>query len=134
MNIGNEDLLKSYVPDLPISDILRLEGLPNRNSLSYSNTYDIHPKDGLHTLFRGTLRFVVIYTHARDAKFQKFTYYHKIQISWIFATNVELQTARAFRRRPRTADYQLFRSHPPIHGRYPEGLADESCFLHLCFG
>ena len=53
-----ERLLTSGVPDVPISDIMRFEGLPNRNSLPYAGQYglgDPHSQD-LRTIFRGTLR------------------------------------------------------------------------------
>ncbi|EJD00287.1 uncharacterized protein FOMMEDRAFT_126943 [Fomitiporia mediterranea MF3/22] len=56
-NVSSDDLLRSNIPQLPISDVLQLEGLPNRDSLSYSTTYDLHKSQGLRTLFRGTLRY-----------------------------------------------------------------------------
>ncbi|THH32666.1 hypothetical protein EUX98_g1482, partial [Antrodiella citrinella] len=45
-------------PDLPISDVLKLEGIANRDSLPYGDTYDLGPLKDVRTLFRGTLRYV----------------------------------------------------------------------------
>lgn len=56
VEIPGEKLLRSAVPALPVSDILQLEGLPNRNSLSYAATYGLNGSDDLKTIFRGTLR------------------------------------------------------------------------------
>ncbi|KAL5501124.1 hypothetical protein ACEPAH_9511 [Sanghuangporus vaninii] len=55
--VPSENLLRSNVSRLPVSEVLQLEGLPNRDSLSYSTTYDLHAADGLQTLFRGTIRY-----------------------------------------------------------------------------
>ncbi|KAL5513968.1 hypothetical protein ACEPAG_2729 [Sanghuangporus baumii] len=55
--VPSENLLRSNISRLPVSEVLQLEGLPNRDSLSYSTTYDLHPADGLQTLFRGTIRY-----------------------------------------------------------------------------
>ncbi|KAL5521969.1 hypothetical protein ACEPAF_1825 [Sanghuangporus sanghuang] len=55
--VPSENLLRSNISRLPVSEVLQLEGLPNRDSLSYSTTYDLHAADGLQTLFRGTIRY-----------------------------------------------------------------------------
>ncbi|CAL1702401.1 unnamed protein product [Somion occarium] len=55
--IPGRDLLKERFPNLPISDVLKLEGIANRDSLPYRETYDLGPLDGIRTLFRGTLRY-----------------------------------------------------------------------------
>ncbi|CAK5284284.1 unnamed protein product [Mycena citricolor] len=52
--VPGTDLLRSVFPRVPISDDLLLEGLPNRNSLPYSDTYQLgQPR----TVLRGTLRY-----------------------------------------------------------------------------
>ena len=53
----------SYFPDVPVSSVLALEGLANRDSLSYAGTYGLGPVHGLQTLIRGTLRFVPSLSH-----------------------------------------------------------------------
>lgn len=55
--IDGEDLLKTYFPDLPLSNVLKFEGLANRDSLPYANVYGLEPIDGVRTVFRGTLRY-----------------------------------------------------------------------------
>ena len=40
---------------MPLSNILRFEGLANRNSMSYAETYALE-KEELRTMLRGTLR------------------------------------------------------------------------------
>ena len=57
--VDGKDLLRSIVSNLPVSEVLQLEGLPNRDSLSYASTYSLQESDGLKTLFRGTLRYVL---------------------------------------------------------------------------
>ena len=54
--IEGEDLLAQGFPDLPVSDVLRLEGIANRDSLPYSSTYALGPVSDLRTLVRGTIR------------------------------------------------------------------------------
>ncbi|KAI5116909.1 hypothetical protein M0805_000804 [Coniferiporia weirii] len=55
--VSGQHLLSSNISNLPVSTVLQLEGLPNRDSLSYSSTYSLHEQEGLKTLFRGTLRY-----------------------------------------------------------------------------
>lgn len=57
--MDGQDLLRrgSYFPDVPVSNVLALEGLANRDSLSYASTYGLGPVHGLNTLIRGTLRY-----------------------------------------------------------------------------
>ncbi|EJD50901.1 hypothetical protein AURDEDRAFT_83944 [Auricularia subglabra TFB-10046 SS5] len=54
-----EDLMRrgSYFPDVPVSNVLALEGVANRDSLPYAGTYGLGPVHGLQTLIRGTLRY-----------------------------------------------------------------------------
>lgn len=53
-----EDLLRSGFPRLPIPLMqgVELEGIPNRDSLPYRETYGLQGDDSLRTLVRGTLR------------------------------------------------------------------------------
>ncbi|KAG8754690.1 hypothetical protein FRC11_006528 [Ceratobasidium sp. 423] len=53
---GNE-LLESYFPEVPLSKGFALEGLANRDSLGYAETYKLGSVDGMRSLFRGTLRY-----------------------------------------------------------------------------
>ncbi|KZT33116.1 hypothetical protein SISSUDRAFT_993382 [Sistotremastrum suecicum HHB10207 ss-3] len=53
--IPGSDLLKSAFEQVPISKTLKLEGLPNRDSLPYAKEYNLDP--GLRSLLRGTLRY-----------------------------------------------------------------------------
>ncbi|CAE6481146.1 unnamed protein product [Rhizoctonia solani] len=53
---GNE-LLESYFPEVPLSKGFALEGLANRDSLGYTETYKFGNVDGMRSLFRGTLRY-----------------------------------------------------------------------------
>ncbi|QRV95699.1 hypothetical protein RhiJN_23717 [Ceratobasidium sp. AG-Ba] len=57
IQIPGEDLLKSYFPDVPLAKGFALEGLANRDSLSYAETYKFGIVDGMKSLFRGTLRY-----------------------------------------------------------------------------
>ncbi|THH02997.1 hypothetical protein EW145_g6616 [Phellinidium pouzarii] len=57
LTVSEERLLGSNISNLPVSDVLRFEGLPNRDSLTYSSTYNLQELNGLKTLFRGTLRY-----------------------------------------------------------------------------
>lgn len=56
-----EDLLRSGFPRLPIplmkNEGVELEGMPNRDSLPYCDTYGLQGGE-LRTLVRGTLRYV----------------------------------------------------------------------------
>lgn len=54
--IPGESLLLQHFPDVPISNVLRLEGLANRNSMDYMDTYSLE-SDDLRTMLRGTLRY-----------------------------------------------------------------------------
>ncbi|TDL17070.1 hypothetical protein BD410DRAFT_901633 [Rickenella mellea] len=56
-NVSSDLLLRHKLSDLPISPVLKLEGLPNRDSLSYADTYSLGPSENLQTLIRGTLRY-----------------------------------------------------------------------------
>lgn len=49
--------MKHHFPDVPISNVLRLEGIANRDSLSYADTYGLGKLDELRTVLRGTLRY-----------------------------------------------------------------------------
>ncbi|PIL32665.1 hypothetical protein GSI_05369 [Ganoderma sinense ZZ0214-1] len=55
--IDGDDLLRTYFPDVPLSNTLRFEGLANRNSLPYADVYGLEPLDSIRTIFRGTLRY-----------------------------------------------------------------------------
>ncbi len=54
--IAGKDILKQGFSDLPISDVLKLEGIANRDSLPYAETYSLGELDSLRTIVRGTLR------------------------------------------------------------------------------
>lgn len=61
MKLPGADLLRSGFPRLPISIMsgsdVELEGIPNRDSLPYRETYGLGGDgDSLRTLVRGTLR------------------------------------------------------------------------------
>ncbi|KEP50673.1 putative saccharopine dehydrogenase (NADP+, L-glutamate-forming) [Rhizoctonia solani 123E] len=53
---GNE-LLESYFPHVPLAKGFALEGLANRDSLGYAETYKLGSVGGMRSLFRGTLRY-----------------------------------------------------------------------------
>ncbi|KZV92569.1 hypothetical protein EXIGLDRAFT_614197 [Exidia glandulosa HHB12029] len=60
--VAGEDLMRrgSYFHDVPLPGAgapLALEGVANRDSLSYASTYGLGPVQGLATLIRGTLRY-----------------------------------------------------------------------------
>jgi alpha-aminoadipic semialdehyde synthase len=55
--IPEDRLLRSYFPSVPIGKELVLEGLPNRDSLSYLSTYNLGKLGEVRTLLRGTLRY-----------------------------------------------------------------------------
>lgn len=67
--ISGTNLLKQRFPNLPISDVLKLEGLANRDSLPYGDTYSLGPLSGIRTLFRGTLRYVDYMTASQMLKY-----------------------------------------------------------------
>ncbi|KAM6499393.1 Saccharopine dehydrogenase domain containing protein [Amanita muscaria] len=62
-DVEGEDLLKSTFPDVPVlskeegGGIIKFEGLPNRDSLPYVDTYGLGKIDDLRTVLRGTLRY-----------------------------------------------------------------------------
>jgi alpha-aminoadipic semialdehyde synthase len=49
-------------PDVPISNILKLEGIANRDSFPYAESYKLGNGQDLRTLLRGTLRQVAIHS------------------------------------------------------------------------
>ncbi|KAI0819731.1 Saccharopine dehydrogenase-domain-containing protein [Trametes gibbosa] len=53
--IPGTSLLSKPFPHLPLSNVLRLEGLANRDSLPYADVYALGP--AARTVFRGTLRY-----------------------------------------------------------------------------
>ncbi|KAI8352990.1 Saccharopine dehydrogenase-domain-containing protein [Mortierella sp. GBAus27b] len=55
--IPGKDLMKKHFPDVPIYPGFNLEGVANRDSLSYAQTYGLGPVEKLDTMFRGTLRY-----------------------------------------------------------------------------
>lgn len=55
--IDGKDIVRQGFPEFPASDVLKLEGIANRDSLPYAETYNLGPVDGLRTLVRGTIRF-----------------------------------------------------------------------------
>ncbi|KAF8930031.1 Saccharopine dehydrogenase-domain-containing protein [Dissophora ornata] len=55
--IQGKDLMKKHFPDVPIYPGFNLEGVANRDSLSYAETYGLGPVEKLDTMFRGTLRY-----------------------------------------------------------------------------
>ncbi|CAE6479102.1 unnamed protein product [Rhizoctonia solani] len=57
IEIPGKDLLESYFPEVPLSKGFALEGLANRDSLGYAETYKFGSVDGMRSLFRGTLRY-----------------------------------------------------------------------------
>ena len=54
-HIEGEDILDQYFPDVPISSVMKLDGIANRNSLPYADTYGLQLSN-IRTMFRGTLR------------------------------------------------------------------------------
>lgn len=56
MDIPGDNILKHHFPDVPISNVLKLEGIANRDSLPYADTYGLGRLDDLRTVLRGTLR------------------------------------------------------------------------------
>ncbi|KIJ67291.1 hypothetical protein HYDPIDRAFT_127170 [Hydnomerulius pinastri MD-312] len=57
MEIPGDRILSNYFPDVPISNVLKLEGIANRDSLPYADTYGLGKLDNLRTVLRGTLRY-----------------------------------------------------------------------------
>lgn len=57
--IAGEDILKHGKFDkVPVSNVLNLEGIANRDSLPYAETYELGKSDDLRTVLRGTLRYL----------------------------------------------------------------------------
>jgi len=56
IDIPGQNLLASHFPNLPIFPGFSFEGLANRNSLKYIETYGLN-QEYLKTMFRGTLRY-----------------------------------------------------------------------------
>lgn len=54
--IEGEDIMEQYFPDVPISNVMKLDGIANRNSLPYADMYGLQPLADVRTMFRGTLR------------------------------------------------------------------------------
>ncbi|RDB21718.1 Alpha-aminoadipic semialdehyde synthase, mitochondrial [Hypsizygus marmoreus] len=52
--ITGDELLKKYFPDVPITNEFELEGIANRDSMPYADTYGIQ---NAQTILRGTLRY-----------------------------------------------------------------------------
>lgn len=62
--IPGRELLAQGFSDLPVSDVLKLEGIANRDSLPYAETYGLGKVEDLRTLVRGTIRCVCRRLHA----------------------------------------------------------------------
>ncbi|KAF9790341.1 Saccharopine dehydrogenase-domain-containing protein [Thelephora terrestris] len=55
--ILGEKNLRSGFPNVPVSDVLKLEGIANRDSIPYVDTYGLGKLEELRTVLRGTLRY-----------------------------------------------------------------------------
>ncbi|KAJ2928113.1 hypothetical protein H1R20_g8966, partial [Candolleomyces eurysporus] len=55
-NVPGQSLLRSAFPSVPITSDFKLEGLPNRDSMVYCDTYDLDASK-MRTVIRGTLRY-----------------------------------------------------------------------------
>jgi len=62
--VRGDKLLENCWEKLPISSELDLEGLPNRNALTYLRLYRLR---NMRTFVRGTLRFVFYFCIVLDA-------------------------------------------------------------------
>jgi hypothetical protein len=58
-NVHGDDLLQSIFPTVPLSNVMKFEGIANRDSLPYAKTYGLGPVGALDTVLRGTLRWVL---------------------------------------------------------------------------
>lgn len=56
-SIPGSQLLQSYFKDVPIIRGFNLEGLANRDSISYADTYGLGAAESMTNMFRGTLRY-----------------------------------------------------------------------------
>ncbi|KAI6014540.1 hypothetical protein PISMIDRAFT_89188 [Pisolithus microcarpus 441] len=59
VEIPSEDILRKYFPDVPVPEgaALKFEGIANRDSLPYVETYALGDPGKLRTVLRGTLRY-----------------------------------------------------------------------------
>ncbi|TFK51437.1 hypothetical protein OE88DRAFT_1718878 [Heliocybe sulcata] len=55
--IAEPDLLRHHFTDVPVSNVLRLEGIANRDSMPYAETYGLGSPGELRSVLRGTLRY-----------------------------------------------------------------------------
>ena len=55
-DIDSENVMREIFPSLPVSEVLQLEGVANRNSLPYADTYSLGRLEDIRTLVRGTIR------------------------------------------------------------------------------
>jgi len=55
--IAEPNLLRHRFDDVPVSNVLRLEGIANRDSMPYAETYGLGRLNELRTVLRGTLRY-----------------------------------------------------------------------------
>jgi alpha-aminoadipic semialdehyde synthase len=62
-----EDLLQSHFRAVPLSNMFKFEGIANRDSLPYAETYNIGAVSALDTVLRGTLRQVLGASVSRQA-------------------------------------------------------------------
>jgi alpha-aminoadipic semialdehyde synthase len=61
--ISGERILSNKFARVPVSNVLNLEGIANRDSLPYSDTYELGKLEELRTVLRGTLRYVGFVQH-----------------------------------------------------------------------
>ncbi|KAI6122567.1 Saccharopine dehydrogenase-domain-containing protein [Pisolithus croceorrhizus] len=59
VEIPSEDILRKYFPDVPVPEgaALKFEGIANRDSFPYVETYGLGDSGKLRTVLRGTLRY-----------------------------------------------------------------------------
>ncbi|OBZ72980.1 Peroxisome biosynthesis protein PAS1 [Grifola frondosa] len=55
--IDGSNILQRSFADVPVSDVLKFEGIANRNSLPYAGIYGLGPLSNLRSILRGTLRY-----------------------------------------------------------------------------
>ena len=51
-----EENLRFGFSDVPVSDVLKLQGIANRDSIPYADIYRLGKLEDLRTVLRGTLR------------------------------------------------------------------------------